>query len=355
MQRDAAVGRDLVGQPAAPRLVDAHDGVGRCSSGVNRRALAAKYSSIVPWKSRWSWRQVGEHGRREPGGVDPVHGRGRATTPPWRRPRRPGRRWSASRACSSGASGVVRAPDRVPITPHGRPAAASTAASRWVIVVLPFVPVTPTTVEVAGRVVPERRGDGPHGGPHVVHDELGHVQRELVVDQQRRGARRHGRRRQVVAVDVGPPDAAEQRAADDGARVVDDRDEVGITIGPDGPDAHSLGGGHEVGEAHALSPGRPGGRGGARGGCRRIGCRRGGRLGGRGIGRRGGRRDRGRPRRRGGAHTAPARVDGEGRRRRRSGRGRRPSCGPRTGRSRRRPAPRPWPRRATSSARRSPR
>jgi hypothetical protein len=30
--------------------------------------------------------------------------------------------------------------------PHGIPAASNTAASRYVVVVLPFVPVTPTTV-----------------------------------------------------------------------------------------------------------------------------------------------------------------------------------------------------------------
>ena len=57
----------------------------------------------------------------------------------------PGRPPPASAACSSGASGVVRAPLRVPMTSARRPSASSTALSRWVVVVLPLVPVTPTT------------------------------------------------------------------------------------------------------------------------------------------------------------------------------------------------------------------
>ncbi len=59
------------------------------------------------------------------------------------------------RGLESGASGVVRSASRVvppvsyptdPIRPHGHPAASKMAASRYVVVVLPFVPVTPTTV-----------------------------------------------------------------------------------------------------------------------------------------------------------------------------------------------------------------
>ena len=56
--------------------------------------------------------------------------------------------------CSSGASGVVRSPGRssspttvltVPIIPQGRPDAASISRSRYAVVVLPLVPVIPTT------------------------------------------------------------------------------------------------------------------------------------------------------------------------------------------------------------------
>ena len=52
---------------------------------------------------------------------------------------------AARAAWSCWASGVVRAPDRVPITSADRPSARRTAPSRWVVVVLPLVPVTPTT------------------------------------------------------------------------------------------------------------------------------------------------------------------------------------------------------------------
>ena len=52
---------------------------------------------------------------------------------------------AARAAWRCGASGVVRAPERVPITSAGRPSARRTAPSRWVVVVLPLVPVTPTT------------------------------------------------------------------------------------------------------------------------------------------------------------------------------------------------------------------
>jgi hypothetical protein len=52
---------------------------------------------------------------------------------------------AASPACSSGASGVVRAPVSVPMSPVDQPWASRIERSRWVVVVLPFVPVTPTT------------------------------------------------------------------------------------------------------------------------------------------------------------------------------------------------------------------
>ena len=55
------------------------------------------------------------------------------------------RAWSNC-ACRSGASGVVCAPESVPISLVGIPEACMIAASRWVVVVLPLVPVIPTTV-----------------------------------------------------------------------------------------------------------------------------------------------------------------------------------------------------------------
>ena len=68
---------------------------------------------------------------------------------------------TASRACSSGASGVVNpvftasSPiivATVPISPHWRPAASSPARTKYVVVVLPLVPVTPrTAIAALGR------------------------------------------------------------------------------------------------------------------------------------------------------------------------------------------------------------
>ena len=59
--------------------------------------------------------------------------------------RSPASRAAARRAWSSGASGVVFVPDSVPMTVVGCPAWRRIAASSAHVVVLPFVPVTPTT------------------------------------------------------------------------------------------------------------------------------------------------------------------------------------------------------------------
>ena len=104
------------------------------SSGVNSLALARKYSSTVPCRSRWSRAEVGEHGGGEARAVDAVQGQGvrRHLHHDGRGRRRRGRRRAG--ACSSGASGVVCVPDSVPITPVGRPAARGSrraAASSW--------------------------------------------------------------------------------------------------------------------------------------------------------------------------------------------------------------------------------
>ena len=49
----------------------------------------------------------------------------------------------------------------VPRRPHGSPAASNTDASRYVVVVLPFVPVTPTTVSCSlGWLEDDRREFG---------------------------------------------------------------------------------------------------------------------------------------------------------------------------------------------------
>ena len=51
------------------------------------------------------------------------------------------------RSCAwrSGASGVVREPVSVPMTPHRTPSSDSRCCTNVTVVVFPFVPVTPTT------------------------------------------------------------------------------------------------------------------------------------------------------------------------------------------------------------------
>ena len=119
----------------------------------NNDALAARYASIEPWKSRWSCERL----------VNPIA----ASCSASRRPIEiaiddassthavsPASSMRASSRCRSGASGVVSAsrsrtpPTRastVPSRPLGRPAASNIAATRNAVVVFPFVPVTPTT------------------------------------------------------------------------------------------------------------------------------------------------------------------------------------------------------------------
>ena len=120
--------------------------------------------------------------------------------------RSPAARKPSRRSCSSGASGVVCVPDSVPMTPVGRPAARRIDASRWVVVVLPLVPVMPTTLQVAARMVVDGRGDRPHRPAGVVDDELRSVDVErggrraapsapaATASRRRSGGRRRARR-----------------------------------------------------------------------------------------------------------------------------------------------------------------
>ena len=128
--------------------------------------------------------------------------------------RRPPSRCSASRRWSTGASGVVRAPSSVPITPVGMPARSRIDPTNAVTVVLPLVPVTPTMVNerdgwplrveaaaaIAGRTAPGRT-------------------RTWVAPRSRNRSHRsavapplHRLGRIVVAVEMGAADAAEQGA-----------------------------------------------------------------------------------------------------------------------------------------------
>ena len=115
----------------------------RARDGSNSRALAAKYSSIEPWWSRWSRLRL----------VKATTSNTMASTRCWvmawddtsmATAARPASRNSARRRWRSGDSGVVRSPASVPITPVATPAWSRTAWTRWVTVVFPLVPVTPT-------------------------------------------------------------------------------------------------------------------------------------------------------------------------------------------------------------------
>ena len=98
--------------------------------------------------------QVREHGHVEGDAVDPASASAcedtSIATPPT-----PAATISASSAWSSSASGVVWPAGRasspstywiVPMTPVARPRARRSASTRYEVVVLPFVPVMPTTV-----------------------------------------------------------------------------------------------------------------------------------------------------------------------------------------------------------------
>ena len=78
--------------------------------------------------------------------------------------------------------------------------------------VLPFVPVTPTTAQ-RGRGVPvEAGGGGRHRGAHVLDLDLRHAGVDRPRDDQRRGAARHRVGREVVPVAREPGHAEEQGA-----------------------------------------------------------------------------------------------------------------------------------------------
>ena len=127
----------------------------RVRSGVNSVAFACEVLLQVGVEVEVVLAEVGEERRRR-------------TSVPSTRPRAsawletsiatastPRSRITASSACRSGASGVVRSllrtssPIRVsmvPMTPVRRPARRSPASSRYAVVVFPLVPVTPTIV-----------------------------------------------------------------------------------------------------------------------------------------------------------------------------------------------------------------
>jgi hypothetical protein len=241
-----------VEQEPAVRVVGVDHRPRRTAPARRGAALAAKYASIVPWWSRWSGVRF----------VNTATAKRVPATRPWDRawdghlhgdgPASRRRAWPASRPGSSGPSGVLGGPPgralQVADGGVGRPSASRMAASRWVVVVLPFVPVTPDHGEVAGTGGPCRAAARPHGPPHVADAHLGHGHVHVALAQEGDGTGGHGRRREVVAVDGRARHAAEQRPGDDGPGVVDDGGDLGrrrITLHRQRVEAV-----HEVGEAH---------------------------------------------------------------------------------------------------------
>ena len=100
----------------------------------------------------------------------------------------------------------------VPMSPHCRPAASSIARIRNDEVVLPLVPVTPTTARAREGVAGERGGGERHAHPRVGHDRLGHGHLQLALHHDRRRAGKGDRLgREVVAVGAGAAQGAEER------------------------------------------------------------------------------------------------------------------------------------------------
>ncbi len=141
---DHPVPDHLVGQSVAPGVVHVDHGhlgpvgIEQPGLGPEVRLHGAVMVEVIA-------AQVGEGRHVEHDAVHPVlfqpvgrHLHGHRPVPSARR--------SARWAWSTGASGVVRSPSNVPITPVGVPAWLRIERTRWVTVVLPLVPVTPTMV-----------------------------------------------------------------------------------------------------------------------------------------------------------------------------------------------------------------
>ena len=107
-----------------------------------------------------------------------------------------------------------------------RPPAA--ARTRYVVVVLPLVPVIPTTASSAVGSPWKSRRRARHRGPHVVDEHLRHAEPERALDDQRRRAARHRVGGEVVAVAGEAGHAEEQRPRADRAVVVGEGDDVNV-------------------------------------------------------------------------------------------------------------------------------
>ena len=180
------------------------------------------------WKSRWSWLRLVKteavqwmpSARRSSSACEEIS-IAHATSPASSISRNV--RWRSI------ASGVVRSIARrspptieatVPSRPHCIPAASSIARTSQAVVVLPLVPVTPTTAQLRGRVAGEAGGGLRHRGAHVLDLDLRHAEPERPADHERRRATRDRVRREVMPVAGEAGDAEEQRPGLDLAVVV---------------------------------------------------------------------------------------------------------------------------------------
>ena len=117
------------------------------------------------------------------------------------------------------ASGVVRTTGcstppitdlTVPSRPQRRSAASSSERTRNAVVVLPLVPVMPTTRQPRRRIAVEARRGHRHRGADVVHLHLGHAEAERARDHQRGGPALDGVGGEVMAVTGEAGHAEEQ-------------------------------------------------------------------------------------------------------------------------------------------------
>ena len=135
----------------------------------NSRRLARKYASIESWKSRWSWvRLVNTRQAKRMPDARPSSSACEETS--IAQALSPASTIARKVACRSIASGVVRSTSSsrppttrltVPSSPQRRPAASSRWRTRKAVVVLPFVPVMPTTSSSAVGWPWKRAAAGP--------------------------------------------------------------------------------------------------------------------------------------------------------------------------------------------------
>ena len=98
------------------------------------------------------------------------------------------------------------------------------------MVVLPLVPVTPSTRIAADGMAVQGRGEGPERGAHARHPGLRHRQRQRALHEQRHRPPGDGLGRVVVAVGPCAGDAREARAGLDPAAVVGDGVDLDVGI-----------------------------------------------------------------------------------------------------------------------------